>query len=223
MRTSLEKNLPAPVGDPTTALAFYSAAKTALAEAVRVDEVLNIHDQTEAWHTYARLAKDDQLLRDAAEIRMRAERRAGELLIEMRERGERDPGGRGRLESRLATLTDLGITKHQSSHWQELAKSTTAEFERALIAASVDGPPTRASLTRELGRKEYSAQVGEIDRPPLTLPNGTFGVICVTPPFRQLPSVQITEQMHACSIGVPHKTLTSSSGSGTCTSPTHSG
>lgn len=56
-----------------------------------------------------------------------AERRAGQLLREMAERGERDDGKGNRnpdLKSRDATpkLADLGVTKTQSSRWQRLAE-----------------------------------------------------------------------------------------------------
>ena len=41
----------------------------------------------------------------------------------MKQNGQRDSGGRGKIESRRATqLKDIGITRDQSSKWQQLAE-----------------------------------------------------------------------------------------------------
>jgi hypothetical protein len=55
-------------------------AFTALAAATTVDEVKRVRDQWAGLTAYARAAKDKQLEADAAEIRMRAERRLGEMM-----------------------------------------------------------------------------------------------------------------------------------------------
>jgi hypothetical protein len=56
--------------EPTTKLpAKFEALKQAIAEYVTVDEVKEIRDQSVAMETYARLAKDKELLAYAAEIR----------------------------------------------------------------------------------------------------------------------------------------------------------
>jgi hypothetical protein len=56
------------------------------------------------------------------------------------ESGERDPGGRGRIELRPATqLADLGVTKTQSARWQKLARLDEAAFEKRVTDARALG------------------------------------------------------------------------------------
>ncbi len=57
----------------------------------------------------------------ADEIKLRAERRAGEMLKKMVESGGREKQGGDRAKSHDVTLHTLGITRKQSSRWQEEA------------------------------------------------------------------------------------------------------
>jgi hypothetical protein len=88
-------------------------------------------DKAEAMKPYARQAKDTDLLNWAAEIKLRAERKAGEILIDM----EKNKGGRKITSDSVSpvkkpALKDLGITNKQSSHFQQVAKTPEKKFEK---------------------------------------------------------------------------------------------
>lgn len=64
-----------------------------------------------------------------AEIRLRAERRCGEILAQMAEGGERAKGRPDKVSSEV-TLSDLGIERNESAQWQKLARADQADFEQ---------------------------------------------------------------------------------------------
>jgi hypothetical protein len=66
----------------------------------------------------------------AAEIRLRAERKAGELLRKMEKRnGARD----GKRATTMGVrLSDLGLTHNQSSRWQLIATVKEADFAKII-------------------------------------------------------------------------------------------
>jgi hypothetical protein len=117
----------------------YEAACRALAACKAVDEVKNLLDKAEAMRLYGRMAKDKTLEMDAAEIRMRAERRLGQMLTEQKASVGLSTGSRmaGKLPDGSAvvandhrpTLADAGISKDLSSRAQKMAAVPEAEFE----------------------------------------------------------------------------------------------
>ena len=76
----------------------------------------------------------------ATEIKVRAERRCGELLRVSAESGERATAANNLRQSKShdatsTTLTDLGLTRDQSSRYQKLAAMPDEHFEAALETA----------------------------------------------------------------------------------------
>lgn len=132
-----------------TSLIKYDSARFALQQAVEIDEVKDIRDKAQAMAAYARQANDTQLVEWATEIKVRAERRAGQMLAEMpKQAGARGTGKK--VESHDVTpLSELGISKNQSSRWQKLAAVSDEQFEQAITAAKeVAGEVTTAAMLR---------------------------------------------------------------------------
>lgn len=113
-----------------TALIRYDEACRALAEARSIDDVRDIRDKAEALRLYAKISKNMQLEIDAAEIRARAERKHGEMLIKMKASGELAEAGRH--ADPIATLADLQISKNFAAHTQAIARIPEAQFEQTL-------------------------------------------------------------------------------------------
>jgi len=118
-------------------LVRYNAALKAVAEALTVDEVMNIRNKAEAMRIYAKQSENYDMQNQAAEIRLRAERRAGVLLTELKDRGERAGAGNPQWSDKptIATLADLGVTKDHSSLWQTLGTIPEKKFNAFIAQA----------------------------------------------------------------------------------------
>jgi N6-adenosine-specific RNA methylase IME4 len=178
-----------------TTLIKYEAACLALAESHRVDEVKDIHDKAEAMRVYAIQAKNVDLEVMASEIRLRGERRLGELLIEAKQAGRLSRGqpkkncSDSEQYSDRLHLVDVGIDRKLSSRAQKLGGIAERAFEAmvgrmreqitergsrtALSALSAeDKKERRASRERVLGGCQQA------------LPDKKFGVILADPEWR---------------------------------------
>jgi len=152
-----------------TQLTKYDAARHALQVASTVDEVKDIRDKAEAMAAYARQARDTELIKWATEIKVRAERRAGQMLAEMPKATGAKGVGPIAVPScdrnQPPTLAEIGITKNDSSRWQKLAAVSDEQFEAAVAAAKdVAGEVTTAAMMR--AAKPADEQRAPKDRKP---------------------------------------------------------
>lgn len=161
----------------------YDAACRALAECKAIDEVKDWRDKAQALQAYARQAKNKQLEVDAAEIRIRAERRLGQML--QAEGPQHGGPRRGNSSSTLTTLNDIGVSKDLSSRAQSIAKIPDDEFEATLSQARDEQAAVTGRMMERLARqaaradRETALKGGARD-----FPTGKYGVIYADPPWR---------------------------------------
>jgi len=133
-------------------LVYLEQAKALLAAVRRVDEVREIRDQAEAMRAYARLAQLGlEAQNHAAEIKLYAERRVGELLAATISRG-------GDSKSHAVTLADAGIGRMQSSRWQAVARVPRETFEQHIAATKAAGRELTSAAVQQLARAHQRAQ-----------------------------------------------------------------
>lgn len=114
----------------------YDAMVYAIAECHKIDEVKELHDKALALELYAKQAMNVDAERKASEVRLRAERRAGELMGAMQKAKGGDPSVAAATVAGASqykeALTSAGINERTARRWQELAAVPKKTFEDAL-------------------------------------------------------------------------------------------
>lgn len=153
-------------GTASLTLVHFDRARQALELASSIDEVKAIRDQAEALRQYARQSRQSlEMQNRCAEIKLRAERKAGEMLAAS---PKAVPSGSNQHQDVSRDLThpprlaDIGISRDQSSRWQAVAQIPERTFE-AHIAATKDAGEelTTASLMRAAERPHVAHNSGE--------------------------------------------------------------
>jgi len=155
------------MSDPPTILTNISKAKQFLAEAITLTEILEIRDAAVAAQAYATAKNADEASQLAVEIKLRAERKAGEFLRD-------DPNigsGKG------STLEPLGIDKKESHRWQRIANIPEDRFEEYLANAT---KRTQSALLLEAARMQHH-ESEPVDTP--EFPEKQYRCIVVDPPW----------------------------------------
>jgi len=118
-------------------LLHFNRARRELELATTIDEVKQIRDKAEAMRAYARQAQYSlEMQNKCAEIKLRAERRLGEML---QDAGIAERRGNNLLRGRTMqprdeapSLEELGVSKSQSSRCQFIARLSNEQFEEKI-------------------------------------------------------------------------------------------
>ena len=130
-----------------TRLALIDSGRKALAEASTMVEVKDVRDKAEAIRAYARQQSDSLYAQNsAAELKLRAERKLGQLVEQI----PKEPGKRTDLtwSHDVTRLSEMGITKAQSSRWQMEASVPEKQFEQYVAETKQDKELTTVGLVR---------------------------------------------------------------------------
>jgi N6-adenosine-specific RNA methylase IME4 len=191
-RLKIQGSVPTAAAGP---LALYETARKALEAATCVDEVLQVRDETEWLKLYARQAKDRDLLANATVLKVRAERRLGEMMALAAAAGDL-PEGRPRKNGSWpnpfprATLEEAGITKSLADTARKAAAMPADVFDARLIALRekiafggativVDATKPDSGERRESRRTEMR----DLAANPMLLPAGPFAAGIADPPW----------------------------------------
>jgi N6-adenosine-specific RNA methylase IME4 len=130
-----------------------------------------------AAESFAKAALDDEAVREAVDVKLEAQRKAGQVLTKMAKNGERQVRGGDRKSDQSnspVTLNVLGITKNQSSLWQKQGALPAREWA-AYKQVAFD-------RVGRVFKKFFGGDGHESESPPL--PAGVFDVILADPPWQ---------------------------------------
>ena len=162
-------------------------ARRALAEASTLQEIKEIRDQAEAIKAYVKAAGYSlEMQNQAAETKLRAERKGGELLKQMeKNKGVRLGGNIVLPPENTPKLKDLGIEKMQSVRWQQIADLPEVIFEEVIEKTKEEKKElTQALMLRE--SKDFQLQKKKAEHaelPKTVLPEGEFNLVYADPPW----------------------------------------
>jgi hypothetical protein len=119
--------------NPQTHVIVLSEARRALDNACSLEEIHAIRDKAEAVRHYAQSAALGLELQNyAAEVKLRAERKAGQLLSKLKLWGG---DRRSRLHGDTLKLEEVGLSRLQSSRWQLEGSVPEQVFEAYVVKA----------------------------------------------------------------------------------------
>jgi N6-adenosine-specific RNA methylase IME4 len=175
-------------------LATIGYARRHLAKTTDLMEVLDIRDQAEALRHLQKTADAGLDAQNAAaELKIRAERRAGELLVTI----DRKHRGGSKFHDGTLKLADLGIEKKESHRFQRIAALPEKEFQRYLIEAAEERKELTSVEVRRRAKEYLRTKKRAVDAQHgaerakgvivtdiADLAGKTFGTIYADPPWK---------------------------------------
>jgi N6-adenosine-specific RNA methylase IME4 len=170
-------NLPAQAGSPARIMAMIEQARGDLHAIEEPREAAGFVKQTDAIRYLAEKANaSHDLQNQAAEVALRAKRRAGELLAIA------IPHAGGRPTENTVTLTELHVDENDSRRWQAIASVPEARFEQHLAEEMAAGHELTTAgvvrVARALDNQRRREDVVGI--PPAS---GLYRCIVIDPPW----------------------------------------
>lgn len=159
-----------------------------LALITKVEEAKEYRDRAAALSAYARAAgKSLESVNEIQEIKLRMERKAGELLdLEIPQGGDRKSRGR----DVTLSLSDVGISRHQSARWRRIAAIPEPIFEAFLVGTKESGEEITQAAALNLYRETAKAQKRkDIEDMEVTKPTDGCGTIILGRMEEELPKL----------------------------------
>ena len=106
-----------------------------MAAASRIDEIKAIKDKAIALELYGRQVKDKDIENWAAEIKLRASRRLGEISLELPKKAgppKKNNSGEPRHNCKAKVLEKAGISTQDASRAEQVAAIPEKEFEEVV-------------------------------------------------------------------------------------------
>jgi len=113
----------------------YRQMTVAIERCQRLADVMVIRTQAAELAVWARIAKDVDAEKSVARLRLRAERRVGQISLALSTRKGRHRTKKHEMETKLRQLSDAGITRQAAYRFEQLAKITDADFANSLANA----------------------------------------------------------------------------------------
>src|SRR5262245_59840314 len=164
-------------------------AREFLAQSRSVDEVRDVADKAKAVALYLR-SRDASIesQNDAAEIRLRAERRLGQLSDDIKDDARGRPAknaAKPAAISKAAKLKEHGFkSEREARRYEALAAIPENKFEAFVKETRAKGERITASAPLKLAKLEDKAKLAtKLRAAPVPQPSGRFHVIVADPPW----------------------------------------